>query len=338
MSASSKRPAPVIFGCAGATLDAAERDFFRSVDPLGFILFARNCQTPEQVKQLVSDLRGSVGRSDVPVLIDQEGGRVARLGPPHWRRPPAAAVFAALYRKDPAKGLEATRLNARLIAHDLTALGIDVDCVPVLDTPVPGAHDIIGDRAYGTEAAQIAALGQAVLDGMAAGGVAPVIKHIPGHGRARADTHIELPVVDATAADLAADFAPFAALKHAPWAMTAHVVYSAFDRVAPATTSPVVIRDIIRGRIGFTGALMSDDLGMQALSGDFGTRARASLAAGCDVVLHCSGNPDEMQAVRRGLSPMSDAAARRVAAARPAPASPFDAAAGLARLQELLAA
>lgn len=338
MSASSQRPAPVIFGCAGPTLDAAERDFFRSVDPLGFILFARNCQTPEQVKQLVDDLRASVGRTEVPVLIDQEGGRVARLGPPHWRRPPAAAVFAALYHQNPAKGLEATRLNARLIAHDLTALGIDVDCVPVLDTPVPGAHDIIGDRAYGTEAAQIAALGQAVVDGMAAGGVAPVIKHIPGHGRARADTHVELPVVDASAAELAADFAPFAALKHAPWAMTAHVVYSAFDRTAPATTSAMVIKDVIRGRIGFEGALMSDDLGMQALSGDFATRARASLAAGCDVILHCSGKLEEMQAVQQGLSPMSDAAARRVAAARPAPPLPFDAAAGLARLQELLTA
>lgn len=338
MSANSKRPAPVIFGCGGLALDPAERDFFQSADPLGFILFARNCQVPDQVRQLVADLRVSVGRSDAPVLIDQEGGRVARLGPPHWRRPPAAAVFAALYQKDQARGLEAARLNARLIAHDLTALGIDVDCVPVLDTPIPGAHDIIGDRAYGTEAAQIAALGQAVVDGMQAGGVAPVIKHIPGHGRARADTHVELPVVAASAAELAADFAPFAALRQAPWAMTAHVVYSAFDAAAPATTSRTVIDEVIRGRIGFGGALMSDDLGMQALSGDFAARARTSLAAGCDVVLHCSGKLEEMQAVQRGLAPMTEAAARRVAAARPPKAEPFDARAGLARLEELLTA
>jgi len=338
LSASNKRPAPVIYGCAGLTLGAAEREFFHAADPLGFILFARNCQTPDQVTALVSELRASVGRANVPVLIDQEGGRVARLGPPHWRRPPAGAVFAAIYGKDPAKGLEAARLNARLIAHDLLALGIDVDCVPVLDTPVPGAHAIIGDRAYGTEAAQIAALGQAVMDGMKAGGVAPVIKHIPGHGRARADTHVELPVVEASATELAADFAPFAALRHAPWAMTAHVVYAAFDRNAPATTSRTVIDDVIRGRIGFTGALMSDDLGMQALSGDFAARARASLAAGCDVALHCSGKLDEMQAVQSGLSPMTDEAARRVAAARPPKPEPFDAAAGLARLDELLAA
>ncbi len=277
-------------------------------------------------------------RPEAPVLIDQEGGRVARLGPPHWRKPPPAASFARLFERDADAGLEATRLNARLMAHDLLALGIDVDCTPVLDVPVPGAHDIIGDRAYGTVPEPIIALGRAVCDGLMAGGVAPVIKHIPGHGRARSDSHIELPVVEARYEDLGnIDFVPFRALADMPWAMTAHVVYTSVDPAAPATTSAIAIDTVIRRDIGFDGALMSDDLGMQALAGDFVGRARAALAAGCDVVLHCSGKMGEMRGVAQGLSPMTDAAFRRVQAARvPAPVEAFDRAAALERLNHLL--
>ncbi len=329
----------MILGCSGLTLTADERHFFGDTDPLGFILFARNCSDPSQVTDLVNILRESVHRPDAPVLIDQEGGRVARLGPPHWRKPPPAAAFARLYERDPDAGLEATRLNARLMAHELLALGIDVDCTPVLDVPVAGAHDIIGDRAYGRVPEPIIALGRAVCDGLMAGGVAPVIKHIPGHGRARSDSHVELPVVEATYEELSnSDFVPFRALADMPWAMTAHVVYTAIDPAAPATTSATAIDTIIRRDIGFGGALMSDDLGMQALAGDFAGRARTSLAAGCDVVLHCSGKMDEMRGVAKGLSPMTEAAFRRVEAARiPRPDKVLDAAGARARLEQLLA-
>jgi beta-N-acetylhexosaminidase len=328
----------VIYGCAGAQLSADERRFFADADPLGFILFARNCQTPQQVADLVAALRDAVGRADAPVLIDQEGGRVARLGPPHWRRPPAAGLIARLHAADADAGLEAARLNARLIAHDLYSLGIDVDCTPVLDVPVPDAHDIIGDRAYGTVPEPVIALAHQVCDGMMQGGVAPVIKHIPGHGRARADSHVELPVVEASYELLSTtDFVPFRALAGMPWAMTAHVVYTALDASRPATTSPEVIGKIIRRDLGFTGALMSDDLGMSALSGGFADRARAALAAGCDVALHCSGRMDEMVEVQKGLTPMTDIAAQRVAQARvPAPKPGFDAGAALDRLNGLL--
>jgi beta-N-acetylhexosaminidase len=331
--------APVIFGCAGPALLPDERGLFAELAPVGLILFARNCIEPSQVIDLVSSFLEAAGRPDAAVLIDQEGGRVARLGPPHWRRPPAAGRLARLYDLDPDAGLEATRLNARLIAHELLALGIDVDCTPVLDVPVPDAHDIIGDRAYGTVPEPIIALGRQVCDGLMQGGVAPVIKHIPGHGRARADSHVELPVVEASYEDLSAtDFVPFRAFAGMPWAMTAHVVYTAVDRDRPATTSPAVIDKVIRRDLGFEGALMSDDLGMSALSGGFAERARASLAAGCDVVLHCSGRLDEMIEVQKGLSPMTAAAADRVARARiPAPTAPFDAAAATERLDRLLA-
>lgn len=325
-------------GCSGATLTAEERLFFADIDPLGFILFARNCSSPDQVTDLVHSLRESVHRPEAPVLIDQEGGRVARLAPPHWRRPPPAAAFARLYAHDPDAGLEAARLNARLMAHELLTLGIDVDCTPVLDVPVTGAHDIIGDRAYGTVPEPIIALGRAVCDGLMAGGVAPVIKHIPGHGRARSDSHVELPVVETSFEELGnTDFVPFRALADMPWAMTAHVVYTAVDPAAPATTSAVAIDTVIRRDIGFAGALMSDDLGMQALAGDFSARAQAALSAGCDVVLHCSGKLDEMQGVAAGLSPMTDVAFRRVEAARtPAPTDTFDPAVAVDRLTRLL--
>lgn len=290
-------PSAVIFGSEGPALSAEEKAFFRDADPWGFIIFARNIENPQQVAALTASYREAVSR-DAPVLIDQEGGRVQRFRPPHWRAYPPGRVFGALYETDPEKGLEAARLGARLIAAELLAAGVNVDCLPVLDVPVPGAHDVIGDRAYGVTPAPVIALGQAAAEGLLQGGVLPIIKHIPGHGRAGVDSHEALPVVEADRAALeAADFAPFKALAHLPLAMTAHVIYTAIDKAHPATTSPAVISDIIRGHLGFQGLLMSDDLSMKALGGDFGSRTRASLAAGCDLVLHCNGNRQEMDAI-----------------------------------------
>ncbi len=329
-----------IFGCAGPTLLPEERVFFAKVRPAGFILFGRNIETPAQVKALVADLRNASGDAAAPVLIDQEGGRVARLRPPHWRHPPPGAVFGRLYERDPKAAVAACRLNARLIAHELVALGIDVDCAPVLDVPQPGSHDIVGDRALARTAHAVAVLGRAWCQGFADGGVAPVIKHIPGHGRARADSHLSLPEVDASWAELAAaDFAPFQLLARQPWAMTAHVLYTALDKAAPATTSLPIVRDIIRGHIGFTGALMSDDLSMKALAGSFEIRARESREAGCDIALHCNGNPEEMAAVAAGAGALEGMSLKRYQAAlkwRKRP-KPFDAAAALDRLAGLLA-
>ncbi len=328
-----------IFGCAGTTLTADERAFFREVRPAGFILFGRNLEAPAQVKALVADLRKSSGVADAPVLIDQEGGRVARLRPPHWRHPPPAAVFGHLYERDPKAALEGCRLNARLIAHELTQMGIDVDCAPVLDVPQPGSHDIVGDRALAREPYAVAALALAWCEGFAAGGVAPVIKHIPGHGRAKADSHLALPEVAATWAELAAaDFAPFKALADQPWAMTAHVLYTALDKAAPATTSRPIVEDVIRGHIGFSGALMSDDLSMKALAGAFDVRARESRAAGCDIALHCNGNPEEMAAVAEGAGPLEGASLARYRTALKWRKSPkkFDPDKALARLATLL--
>jgi beta-N-acetylhexosaminidase len=289
-----------ILGCGGLALSPAEREFFRAARPAGFILFGRNCGSPDQVRRLVRTLRQCTGRADAPVLIDQEGGRVARLRPPHWRLPPAAAVFGALYARNPMAALTACRLNARLIAAELARLGITVDCAPVLDIPVPGSHDIVGDRALARDPAVVAMLARAWCEGFRAGGVAPVIKHIPGHGRACADSHETLPVVEVSRADLASDFAPFAALADQPWAMTAHVLYPALDAEEPATTSPTIIADVIRGELAFRGVLLSDDLSMKALSGTLEERARRCRAAGCDIALHCNGNLDEMKAVARG--------------------------------------
>jgi beta-N-acetylhexosaminidase len=291
-------PAAVIFGCAGPRLSDDERAFFRDADPLGFILFARNVATPEQVRALTGDLRDCVGRADAPVLIDQEGGRVARLKPPYWRVAPPAALFGELYARDPEAAVEATRLNARLIAADLAPLGIDVDCAPVLDVTVKGAHGVIGDRAFGGVPAVVAALGRAQAEGLLAGGVIPVMKHVPGHGRARADSHFELPIVEASRAELeACDFAPFRALADLPWAMTAHVLYRALSGNQPATTSESVVREVIRGHIGFDGLLITDDLSMQALDGTHTERTQAGLAAGCDVALHCNGDRDQMRKI-----------------------------------------
>ena len=307
----------VIFGCAGLELSADERAFFRDADPLGFILFARNVETPEQVRALVADLRDAVGRESAFVLIDQEGGRVARLRPPHWRAAPPAGRIGALYGRDEAAGLEAAHLNARLLADELHDLGIDVDCAPVLDLLLPGAHDIIGDRAFGADPDAVAALGRAACEGFMSGGVMPVIKHVPGHGRALQDSHKALPIVATGLDELdRTDFAPFRALSDMPAAMTAHVVYSAIDPDAAATVSPTAIDDIIRKRIGFGGLLISDDLSMEALQGSLGSRAAAARRAGCDIVLHCNGVMGEMQQVVAECAPLSPDCDRRVQAAR----------------------
>jgi beta-N-acetylhexosaminidase len=324
-----------ILGCSGPELTAEEKAFFRRVRPWGFILFGRNVGSPDQVRRLVGALRETVGRADAPVLIDQEGGRVQRLGPPHWRRFPPGRAYGDLARNDPLFRREITRLGARLVAHDLAALGINVDCAPVLDVPDPQGHEIVGDRAYGRTPQEVAVLGRAAAEGLIAGGVLPVIKHIPGHGRAKADSHLELPVVDAPLAELAArDFAPFQALSDMPMAMTAHVIYSAVDRTRPATTSRAVMRRVVRGAIGFDGLVMSDDLSMKALTGGFAERARAAKAAGCDVVLHCNGSMAEMTAVVEGagaLSRRGEARAKAALARLPAAVEPFDAAEGRAR-------
>jgi beta-N-acetylhexosaminidase len=304
-----------ILGCAGTTLTAEEAAFFRDVKPWGFILFKRNIADPNQVRALTAALRETVGRPDAPILIDQEGGRVARLGEPHWKKYPPGRAYGELVANDPLVAREITRLGARLIAHDLRELGINVDCVPVLDVPDPQGHEIIGDRAYGDTPEQVATLGRAAAEGLLAGGVLPIIKHIPGHGRAMSDSHLELPVVKAKLAELdARDFAPFRVLSDMPMAMTAHVVYTAIDRSRPATTSRKAIKKIIRESIGFDGLLMSDDLSMKALSGDFKQRAKDSLAAGCDVVLHCNGDMAEMKAVMSGVGKLSREARRRVQA------------------------
>jgi beta-N-acetylhexosaminidase len=307
----SNEPNAILFGCAGERLSAAERSFFAKAGPLGLILFRRNCGAPDQVRALATEFRGCVGREDAPVLIDQEGGRVARLQPPHWRRYPAAARLAEL--PDP-QAEEAVRLGTRLIADDLAVLGVTVDCLPVLDLPVAGADNVIGDRAYGGDPARVARLGRAACEGLLAGGVLPVVKHMPGHGRAKVDSHHDLPVVDAGERELAnTDFAPFRALADMPWAMTAHIVYSAIDSRQPATMSRQVIDRVVRGAIGFDGVLASDDIGMAALAGSVGDRVRGSLEAGCDLVLHCSGKLDEMAEAAEAASPLTPAAAARLA-------------------------
>jgi beta-N-acetylhexosaminidase len=337
-----KTPNALILGCSGTSLSNDERRFFRDADPLGFILFARNCETPDQVRALVAALRDCVGRADAAVLIDQEGGRVQRLRSPHWRDAPPAKVFADLYARDRQAAREAAFLNALLMARDLAALGISIDCAPVLDVPQSDAHDIIGDRAHGNNPQSVAMIGLAVCEGLLAGGVLPVIKHIPGHGRARADSHLELPVVSTPRAELEeSDFPPFRDLADQPWAMTAHVVYTALDENQPATTSAIVIKEIIREQLGFDGVLVSDDIGMKALDGDFGTRAQRALAAGCDVALHCSGDRDEMIAVATGVGALTDAAFERVTSAerlrQNAQRSEMARDAALERLQALLA-
>ncbi|MEQ8505988.1 MAG: beta-N-acetylhexosaminidase [Rhodospirillales bacterium] len=305
-----------IFGCAGPRLSDAEKRFFAETNPLGFILFARNVESPDQVRALVDELRATVGDDFAPVLIDQEGGRVQRLGPPHWPEYPPASQFAAAFGEDTAQAKADLAENAAAIAHDLADLGITVDCWPVLDLPQAGADPIIGDRALGTEPNAVAALGAVIIDGLHAGGVSPVIKHIPGHGRALVDSHKALPVVETDVPTLqATDFAPFRMLNTAPWAMTAHVVYTAVDADNCATFSETVVRDVIRGDIGFDGLLISDDLSMHALSGGFAERTERALAAGCDVVLHCNGDMAEMAPVAEAAHIMTEDAQARFAGA-----------------------
>ncbi len=332
-------PSAAIYGCAGPSLSADEESFFRAANPFGFILFQRNCETPDQVRDLVTALRASVGRDDAPVLIDQEGGRVARLKPPHWRAAPPASFFGRLASHDRERAHEALKLNTQLLAAELTDLGIDVDCVPLLDLQFPGAHDVIGDRSFGGDPELVADLGRVVCETMLAAGVMPIVKHIPGHGRARVDSHKDLPVVGTARAELeATDFRPFRELADAPWAMTAHVVYTALDAERPATTSPDVVSRVIRGEIGFDGLLLSDDLSMEALKGSLGERAAASLAAGCDVALHCNGKPEEMAQVAAAVGPLTAEAQRRIAAgrARLGPAEAVDSAALLRRLEAIM--
>jgi len=328
-----------ITGVSGLELSAAEREFVRAERPWGFILFKRNIDTAAQISNLVRELRGLVECADAPVLIDQEGGRVQRLGPPHWPVYPPGAAFGALYDIDPQLGLSAARLSSRLIADDLAALGVTVDCLPLADVPVEGADAVIGDRAYGTEPGKVASIARAVTEGLEQGGVLPVLKHIPGHGRATADSHVGLPTVDTARNELErTDFAAFQPLADLPMAMTAHVVFSALDPAHPATTSATIIQEVIRGVIGFQGLLMSDDVSMNALAGTITERTRAIVDAGCDMVLHCNGKLDEMRDVARETPELAGEALQRAirALASRKPPQPLDRRAARAELDALL--
>ena len=334
-----KVPLAVVLGCSGEHLTVFERDFFAAADPVGFILFRRNCSSPEQVRDLVGALRGCVSRDDAPILIDQEGGRVARLRPPHWRLYPSPAHLASL--ADP-WAETAARLGARLIADDLARLGITVDCLPVLDLPVCGADPVIGDRAYGNDPERAVRLAGAVCAGLLEGAVLPVIKHMPGHGRARVDSHHACPVVETSYEELArSDFLPFRALAAMPWAMTAHIVYNALDPAAPATSSQRVVGEVIRRDIGFDGVLISDDLSMRALGGTLRERTQRSLDAGCDLVLHCNGHAGETEEVvgaARPILPQTMARLRRGEELRRSSSKPsFDRGEAQARFDALLA-
>src|SRR6202158_1053275 len=328
-----------ITGVSGPELSAEEREVIGVGRPWGCILCKRNIESPEQVVRLISELRKELGEPDAPVLIDQEGGRVQRFGPPHWPVYPPGAVFGALYDLDPALGLSAARLSARLIAADLIETGVTVDCLPLADVPVAGADAVIGNRAYGTEPAKVAAIAWAVTEGLEQGGILPVLKHIPGHGRATADTHFRLPVVETSRAELErTDFAAFQPLADLPMAMTAHVVFSALDPAHPATTSATIIEQVIRGMIGFQGLLMSDDVGMNALAGSFAERTRAVFSAGCDMVLHCNGKLDEIPEGAAATPELSGTAlerAKRALASRRAPQA-FDRLAARAELDALI--
>ncbi len=328
---------PIILDCAADRLEPEEAALYGELQPFGFILFARHCLEPSQVRDLVAALHQAVGRA-APVLIDQEGGRVARLCPPHWRRPPPAAAFADLWERDPEAAARAAYLNSRLIAADLEPLGVTVDCLPVLDLKFHGAHHIIGDRAYGERPEPVIALGRAAADGLMAGGVLPVIKHIPGHGRAAADSHLELPHVAAPAEALRRlDFPPFAALADLPIAMTAHITYEAFDPTTPATWSRRIVGDIIRGEIGFAGVLLSDDISMKALAGPMAERARRSLDAGCDIALLCNASFEERRSVLEGVDDLSAMDFDRLdRLMTPPPADTIDVTAVMDELERLL--
>lgn len=326
-----------ISGCAGLSLSDAERAFFAQERPCGLILFARNCQTPEQISDLVASFKDAVESDEVLVLIDQEGGRVQRMRPPHWRNMPPACCYGHLYDVDPGLGKEAAFAGARLIAEELRAVGVNVNCTPCLDIPEKGAHEVIGDRAFSTDPDVVIALGRAVMDGTLAGGVLPVIKHVPGHGRAQADSHLALPRIDATRAELEArDFRPFQALNDSPLAMTAHILLPAYDDRRPSSASPVIMREVIRDLIGLNGLVMSDDIGMQALGGSFAERTRAVIDAGCDVALHCSGTLTEMKEVGPAAPLLDGIAAERFGRARAALHDPhhFDVAEAMALVNE----
>jgi beta-N-acetylhexosaminidase len=330
-----------ILGLAGPTLTRTERAFFREVKPWGFILFKRNCESPDQIRKLTDALRRAVDHEQAPVLIDQEGGRVQRLGPPNWPKYPSAKAYGAALDYDPQLRREMTRLGARLMAHDLRKLGINVDCAPVLDVPQPGVHDVIGDRAYGPDPDTVASLGRAAAEGLIAGGVLPVMKHMPGHGRTNVDSHLDLPRIDAPLKTLkAVDFKPFRMNSDLPMGMTAHMVFKAVDAKHPATQSPKVIK-LIREEIGFEGLLMTDDISMKALGGTFDARSRAAIRAGCDVVLHCNGDPDEMKGVVKGSGRLKGQAKERARAALARLArepEPFDEAQARARFNQVFAA
>ena len=329
-----------ISGCAGPVLSASEIAFFARTNPWGLIVFKRNCETPEQLLKLTSDFRTAVGRKDAPVFVDQEGGRVQRLGPPSnsWRMYPPARAYGDLYATQALSALRSARNVARLMAEDLRAAGINADCLPVLDVPQPGSHDVIGNRAYSSNREQVMALARAHAAGLMDGGVLPVMKHIPGHGRSKVDSHHNLPVVEATLDELRqTDFPPFAAFADCPMAMTAHVVYTAIDKSAPATLSAKVVKRIIRGEIGFDGLLITDDLSMKALGGSFTEKVQRALQAGCDIVLYCAGIPEEMEEVAAAAGYLRGKALRRARSAlkKLRKPLPFDRKAALADLESL---
>ncbi|HEX8526310.1 beta-N-acetylhexosaminidase [Allosphingosinicella sp.] len=303
---------PAIFSLSGPELTPDERALFRSADPAGYILFRRNAASPAQLRALTDELRALAGRDDLPILIDQEGGRVARLRPPEWPAFPSGEKFDSLYRVAPISAIEAARVNAQAIALTLREAGINVDCLPLLDVRQPGTHDAIGDRALGSEPMQVAALGRAILEGLRSGGVVGVVKHMPGQGRAISDSHVELPVVSAARDELESDFEPFRSLAWAPMGMTAHLLFTAIDPERCATLSPVIIEQVIRRHIGFDGLLLSDDLAMEALSGSVAERAHGALAAGCDIALHCSGRLGEMEELAESLGGIGEQARARL--------------------------
>jgi len=329
-----------IYGLAGPELLAEERDFFRDAKPVGYILFKRNIESRQQLRALTNALRALEGHDEVPILIDQEGGRVARMRPPQWPAFPSGEMFDRLYQLAPSSAIEAARVNARALGLMLNEVGVNIDCLPMLDVRQPGATDIVGDRALGSEPMQVSALGKAILDGLASAGALGVIKHIPGHGRALVDSHLELPVVDASEEELAIDLEPFERLRDAPMGMTSHLLYTVWDSEHPASQSPFVIGEIIRQRIGFDGFLMSDDIGMEALGGDHGARAAACVAAGCDVALHCDGKMENMLLVADAVGEISPEGAARLARAmamRFTPDDEMDFAEAVAKRDALLA-
>ena len=302
MNHNSALSIPVIFGCIDTKLTDEEKLFFSSKRPLGLILFAHNCKNPYQVRSLINEFREIVENDNAPILIDQEGGRVTRLLPPYWRHPPPANIFSLIFEQNEEEAKQAAYLNARLVGRELNKLNITVNCSPVLDLPIEGAHNVIGDRALGNNVHTIISLANSLTEGMLTEGIVPVMKHIPGHGRAKSDSHLELPIIDTCLSVLEkTDFVPFSKLRQLPWAMTAHVIYSAIDPNNPATISPKIINDIIRKNVGFKGVLISDDIGMEALAGNKGERAKAILQAGCDLVLECSGNLNDMVEVASAI-------------------------------------